>query len=74
MGGGGSRTHSNNFFSPQLISQSTDGVKWFYYRENYTYQRIQKGQHVPGGSKKFLGGGGGGTNANFYRNPYNFNP
>ena len=27
-------------------------------------------QHIPGGSN-FFPGGGGGPNANFYRNPYN---
>ena len=28
------------FCSPHLILQSTGEVKWFYYRENYTYPRI----------------------------------
>ena len=31
------------FFSPELILQLTEGVKWFYYRENYTFLRIQRG-------------------------------
>ena len=59
------------FFSPQPILQFTEGVKWFYYRENYTFPRIQRGSNI------FQGGGGGGSNffqgdpnANFYRNPY----
>ena len=61
------------FFSPQLILQFTEGLHWFYYRENYTFLRIQRGSNI------FQGGGGGGPtfsrggqNANFYRNPYNF--
>ena len=41
------------FFSPQLILQLTEGVQWFYYRDNYTFPRIQ------GGSNFFQGGGGG---------------
>ena len=28
-------------FGPQLILQFTEGVQWFYYRENYTFQRIE---------------------------------
>ena len=28
-------------FSPQLILQFIEGVQWFYYRENYTFQRIE---------------------------------
>ena len=42
------------------------GVKWFYYRENYTFQGSR-------GFNFFEGGGGGGEvpNVNFYRNPYN---
>ena len=31
------------FYSPELILQLTEGVQWFYYRENYTFQRIQRG-------------------------------
>ena len=42
-----------------------------YYRENYTFPRIQRGSNI------FRGRGGPtffqrGPNANFYRNPYNF--
>ena len=40
-------------FSPQLILQFTEGVQWFYNRENYTFQRIE-------GVQLFWGGGGGG--------------
>ena len=34
------------FYSPELILQLTEGVQWFYYRENYTFQRIQKGSRI----------------------------
>ena len=58
-------------YSPQLILQLTEGAQWFYYRENYTFQRIQRGPTFSrGGSNFFSRGGGGGPNANFYRNPY----
>ena len=30
------------FFSPELILQLTEGVQWFYYRENFTFLRIQR--------------------------------
>ena len=33
-------TH-NFFFSPQLILHYTEGVQYFYYKENYTFPRIQ---------------------------------
>ena len=61
-------------FSPQLILQFTEGVQWFYCWENYTYTlpRIQRGSIIfQGGwvSNFFQGGGGGGPNANFFRNP-----
>ena len=65
-GGGGpgltARKQSGQvYFSPQLIVKfTTEGVQWFYYRENFTFPRIQRGSNF------FQGG-----NANFYRNPYN---
>ena len=34
------------FYSPELILQLTEGVQWFYYRENYTFQRIQSGSRI----------------------------
>ena len=43
--------------APQLILQFTEGVQWFY----YTFSM---------GSNFFPGGGG--PNANFYRDPYNY--
>ena len=60
-------------FSSHLILQFTEGIQWFYYRENYTFPRIQRGLNI------FQGGGGGegsnffqgGPNANFYRNSFN---
>ena len=39
-------------FCPQLILQFIEVVQWFYYRENYTFPRIQKGSNI------FQGGGG----------------
>ena len=54
-------------FSLELILQLTEGVQWFYYRENYTFLRIQRGSSI-------LQCGGGGVQlfpyVNFYRNPY----
>ena len=40
------------YFSSQLTLQFTEGVQWFYNRENFTFPRIQ------GGSNIFQGGGG----------------
>ena len=48
------------FFSPQLILQFTEGVQWFYYRENYTFLRIQRGSNIFQEVQLFPGGGGGG--------------
>ena len=54
-GGLGSRSDSQKtvwttffccFYSPELILQLTEGVQWFYYRENYTFQRIQSGSRI----------------------------
>ena len=47
-------------FCPQLILQFIEGVQWFYYRENYTFPRIQKGSNI------FRGGGGEGVVSNFF--------
>ena len=55
------------FFSPQLILQFTEGIQWFYNRENYTFEGSRRGPTFSGGSNIFHGG----SNANFYRNPYN---
>ena len=48
------------FFCPQLILQFIEGVPWFYYRENYTFPRIQRGSDISqgGGSNFFQGGEG----------------
>ena len=47
-----------------LFYSLTEGVQWLF-KENYHYPRFQRGvQLLPGG-------GGGGPNANFYRNSYN---
>ena len=34
------------FYSPELILQLTEGVQWFYYRENCTFLRIQRGSRI----------------------------
>ena len=34
------------FCSPKLILWLTEGVQWFYYRKNYTFQRIQRGSRI----------------------------
>ena len=47
------------FFSPQLILQFTEGVQWFYYRENYTFPRIQRGPTFFRGDPTFSRGVGG---------------
>ena len=48
------------------------GVQWFYYRENYTFPRLQRGSNIfHGGGVQLFQGRGGGPNANFYRNPFN---
>ena len=52
------------FFSQLLLFM--DGVQWFYYRENYTIPRIQRGSNIFQGVQLFPQG----PNANFYRNPY----
>ena len=52
------------FFFFSFLVQFTVGVQWFNYRENYTFPRIQRGANI-------FQWGGGGPNANSYRNPYN---
>ena len=37
----GTQIFFNFFFSPQLILHYTEEVQYFYYRENYTFPRIQ---------------------------------
>ena len=65
-GFGGWRQHAqiqgflSVLFSPQLILQFTEGVKWFYCWENYTYTlpRIQRGSIIfQGGCQTFPGRG-----------------
>ena len=34
------------FYNPELILQLAEGVEWFYYRENYTFLRIQRGSRI----------------------------
>ena len=47
------RKQTGRFFSPQLILQFTEGVQWFYCRENYTFLRIQRGSNVFQGGPTF---------------------
>ena len=68
-GRGVQKTVWTPFFCPQLILQLTEGVQWFYYREDNTFPRIQRGYNIFQGGPTFSLGGGG-SNANFYRNPY----
>ena len=75
-GGAGRRQHAriqgflSVLFSPQFILQITEGVQWFYCWENYTYPlpRIQRGSIIFQGVSNLFQGGGG-PNANFFRNP-----
>ena len=48
------------FFSPQLILQFLQRVSNVYFKENYNFPLFQRGggQHLPGGSNFFRGGGG----------------
>ena len=65
------------FCNPQYILQFTEGIQWFYYGENYTFSKDPEGFQFfswggGGVTQLFPGGGdGSGTNAYFYRNPYN---
>ena len=76
---GGRRQHAriqeflSVLFSPQLILQFKEGFQWFYCLENYTYTlpRIQRRSIIFQGCVHFFQGGGG-LNANFYRNPYTY--
>ena len=34
------------FYSRELILQLAEGVQWFYYKENYTFLRIQRGSRI----------------------------
>ena len=48
-------------FSPQLILQFAEGVKWFYLKKTVPFPRIQRGSNI---FQEEWGGGGG-------RVPYN---
>ena len=63
----GQRFFSLFFSSPQLILQVTEEVQWFYYRENNTFPRIQRGSNIFWGVQPFSWGC---PNAYFYRNSY----
>ena len=66
------------FLSPQLILQFYSGLSMVCFKANYIFSKFQRGSNVfqgggciifQGGSNFFQGGGGGGLNANLYRNP-----
>ena len=62
--GGGSdrqKTVWTPFICPQLILQLTEGVQWFYYREDNTVPRIQRGYNIFQGGPTFSLVGGGGV-------------
>ena len=44
------------FFSPQLILQFTEGVQWFYNRENYSYEGSRGGPTFSMGGPTFSTG------------------
>ena len=44
------------YFCSQLILQFTEGVQWFYYRENFTFPRIQRGSNIFQGGPTFSRG------------------
>ena len=48
-----------SFSSPRLILQFTEVVQWFYCRENYTFQRIERGANIFQWGPTFSRGGGG---------------
>ena len=74
-GGGGPGLTVTSFFgvifSPHLILQFFQRVSNGYFKENYNFPKFQRESKIFQGSNLFQGGGGGGPNAFFYRNPYN---
>ena len=63
----GQKTVWTTFFFQSYL-QFTEGVQYFYYRENNTFPRIQRGSNIFQGVQLFsLGGGGGGGSK---RKPY----
>ena len=77
QGGPGLTVSLDNVFfcccCPQLILACSlqRGSTGFIAEKNYTFPRIQRGLTFSRGSNFFQGGGGGASNANFCRNPYN---
>ena len=58
------------FVSQQLILQFTEDVQWFYSRENYTFEGSRGVPTLSRGGGPTFSTGGGGPNANFYRNSH----
>ena len=70
-GRGGLKENLITFFRHQLILQFYRGGPMVYFKKNYNFLRFQKGSNTfqGRGVQIFSGGwGGGGPNANFYRN------
>ena len=71
-GGGGPglaarKQSGQRFFVLNLLYSLQRGVQWFYYRENYTFPRIQRGSNILRGVGPTFSRGGGAPNVNFYR-------
>ena len=60
----------NVFLVLSFSAYFTEGVQWFYCRENYTFPRIQRGSNISGGGVQLFSREGVQI-AYFYRNPYN---
>ena len=60
-------------FSHQLILHFYSGLSMFYFKENYKFPRFQRESNIfqEGGGGPTFSRGGGGLNANLYRNPEN---
>ena len=74
-GGGGpgptARKQSGHLFlSSTYFTVNRGGPMVLLQRRQYFSKDPERVQYFPGGSNFFLGGGGRGLNANFYRNPY----
>ena len=44
------------YFRSQLILQFTEGVQWFYYRENFTFPKIKRESNIFQGGSTFSRG------------------
>ena len=58
------------YLSSTYFTVNRGGPMVLLQRRQYCSKDPERVQYFPGGSNFFLGGGGRGSNANFYRNPY----